>query len=209
MDETQLAEAQNKEYRHGLVSAQIDIDLPLQIRALRKQRGLTQPELAELTGMKQPRFPLMEKPGGAKFTLETLRRLAEAFDIALIVRFAPFSELLDWSEHFNPDSFAVPSFQSEIDSGAFADTGSNLTPSSITCQIASYGEFLANFRNAMTMRSLEPKVNDVAGTGTLFNWRFRHFSGRSSIMAECRTMISTRRYWTFGSRGGWIGSILT
>ena len=138
MDETQLAEVQNKEYRHGLVSAQIEIDLPLQIRALRKQRGLTQPELAELTGMKQPRFPLMEKPGGAKFTLETLRRLAEAFDIALIVRFAPFSELLDWSEHFNPDSFAVPSFQSEIDSGAFADTGSNLTPSSITCRIASY-----------------------------------------------------------------------
>jgi transcriptional regulator with XRE-family HTH domain len=113
MDHTQLAEIADKEYRHGLVTAQIEVDLPLQIRALRKQRRLTQPELAELTGMKQPRFPLMEKPSGARFTLETLRRLAKAFDVALIVRFAPFSELLEWSEKFDPDSFRVASFDGE------------------------------------------------------------------------------------------------
>jgi transcriptional regulator with XRE-family HTH domain len=114
MDQTQLAEIADKEYRHGLVTAQIEVDLPFQIRALRKQRNLTQPELAELTGMKQPRFPLMEKPGGARFTLETLRRLAKAFDVALIVKFAPFSELLEWSENFYPDSFCVASFDGEL-----------------------------------------------------------------------------------------------
>lgn len=111
---SQSAEIRNKEYRHGLIAAQIDIDVPLQLRALRKQRGWSQPKLAERTGMKQSRFPLMEKPGGAHFTLQTLRRLAEAFDVALIVRFAPFSELLDWSEHFNPDGFSVPGFDDEF-----------------------------------------------------------------------------------------------
>jgi transcriptional regulator with XRE-family HTH domain len=114
MNLSQSAEIRNKEYRHGLVSAQIEIDLPLQIRALRKQLVGTQPELSRLTGMKQPRISAMEKPGGAHFTLETLRRLAEAFDVALIVRFAPFSELLDWSGRFNPDTFGVPSFADEI-----------------------------------------------------------------------------------------------
>ncbi len=111
---TQSAEIRDKEYRHGLVAAQIEIDLPLQLRALRKQRGWTQPEMAERTGMKQSRFPLMERPGSARFNLETLRRLAEAFDVALIVRFAPFSELLDWSKAFSPDAFEVPSFEEEL-----------------------------------------------------------------------------------------------
>lgn len=105
----------NKEYRHGLVNAQIEVDLPLQIRALRRQLVGTQPELSAMTGMKQPRISAMEKPGGAHFTLETLRRLAEAFDVALIVRFAPFSELLDWSGRFNPDSFRVPNFAAEAE----------------------------------------------------------------------------------------------
>ena len=100
----------DKAYRHGLVGAQIDVDLPLQIRALRKQQPWTQPQLAAATGMKQSRISTMEKPGGASFNLETLRRLAEAFDVALVVRFAPFSELLGWSDRFNPDVFVVPDF---------------------------------------------------------------------------------------------------
>ena len=108
----------DKEYRHGLVNAQIEVDLPFQIRALRKQLELTQPELAEQAGMKQPRISAMEKPGGAHFTLETLRRLAKAFDVALVVRFAPFGELLDWSKRFSPDDFSVPTFEQELSSGS-------------------------------------------------------------------------------------------
>jgi len=104
----------DKGYRHGMVNAQIEIDLPFQIRALRKQRGWTQPELAVKTGMKQPRISNMEKPGVTHFSLETLRRLAEAFDVALVVRFAPFSELLNWSQSFSPDEFAVLNFEDEV-----------------------------------------------------------------------------------------------
>lgn len=115
------AKMKNKEYRHGLVNAQIEVDLPLQIRALRQQRGLTQPELAGLAGMKQPRISAMEKPGGSRFNLETLRRLAEAFDIALIVRFAPFSELLAWSKRFSPDDFRVPQYDEDSDVKASAE----------------------------------------------------------------------------------------
>jgi transcriptional regulator with XRE-family HTH domain len=110
----QSAEIRDQEYRHGLIAAQIEVDLPLQLKALRKQRGWSQPEMEKRTGMKQSRFPLMERPGGAHFTLDTLQRLAEAFDVALIVKFAPFSEFLDWSKNFNPETFAVPSFAEEI-----------------------------------------------------------------------------------------------
>lgn len=103
------------EYRHGLIEAQIEIDLPLQIRALRKNRQWTQPELAAATGMKQPRISAMEKPGGANFTLETLKRLAKAFDVALVVHFGPFSELVDWSERFDPQGFSALSYCEEFE----------------------------------------------------------------------------------------------
>jgi transcriptional regulator with XRE-family HTH domain len=114
ISQSELVEMQDLEYRHGVVNAQIEVDLPLEIRALRKQRGWTQPELAERAEMKQPRISAMEKTGGANFTLETLKRLAKAFDVALIVKFAPFSELLRWSDRFNPDEFFVPGFEAEL-----------------------------------------------------------------------------------------------
>jgi hypothetical protein len=51
----------------------------------------------------------MEQAGYGNFTLNTLKKLAAAFDVALVVKFAPFGELINWAEHFSPDTFAVPS----------------------------------------------------------------------------------------------------
>ena len=108
-----IAKLKNKDYRDAFVGSQISIGLPFQIRALREQRGWKQATLAEKTGMLQPRISAMEAPGGAKFTIETLRRLASALDVALMVKFVPFSALVQWSEEFSPDTFSVPSFEDD------------------------------------------------------------------------------------------------
>lgn len=109
-----IARLRNKEYRDAFVASQINVGLPFQIRFLREQREWKQSQLADRTGMLQPRISAIESPGGAKFTLETLRRLASAFDVALIVKFAPFSELVDQSADFNPDTFCVSSFGDDL-----------------------------------------------------------------------------------------------
>jgi transcriptional regulator with XRE-family HTH domain len=101
-------------YRKAYIASQINIGIPFQIRALMKARGWTQETLAEKTGMLQPRISGLMKPGKTRPNIETLRRVAEAFDCALIVRFAPFSELARWAEDFEPDSFTVPSFSNDI-----------------------------------------------------------------------------------------------
>lgn len=101
-------------YRRAFVASQISIGIPFQIRGLMKSRGWKQSELAERTGMLQPRISAMLKPGKTKPNVETLRRIAEAFDCALMVRFVPFSELVNWSERFNADFFDVPSFNHEF-----------------------------------------------------------------------------------------------
>ena len=46
--------------------------------------------------------------------IETLLRLASAFDVAVEIGFVPFSELVDRSETFDPENFEVPSFKEEI-----------------------------------------------------------------------------------------------
>jgi transcriptional regulator with XRE-family HTH domain len=102
-----------KDYRDAFVSSQMLIPFAFQILALREQRGMTQKQLAEKAGMLQPRIAAMERPSGSEVNLRTLKRLASAFDVALIVRFVPFSELVEWAENFSPDTFVVPSFSDD------------------------------------------------------------------------------------------------
>ena len=45
----------NKAYRDGYTEAQLSIEVPFQIRALRKARGWTQAQLAERCGIPQAR----------------------------------------------------------------------------------------------------------------------------------------------------------
>ncbi len=109
-----IEEMKDKEYRDGYVAAHIALCLPNQIRSLRISRKKTQGELAELAGMAQPRISEMEKPGERKLNLETLQRIASAFDVGLEVRFVPFSQLIDDTEGFDPDAYSVKSFDEEV-----------------------------------------------------------------------------------------------
>ncbi len=107
------------EYRKAYIASQINIGLPFQIRSLLKARGWTQAQLAEKTDMLQPRISGLMTPGKVRPNIETLRRVAEAFDCGLIVRFAPFSEIVKWSDSFDPEGFTVPSFEHD---GGFKET---------------------------------------------------------------------------------------
>jgi transcriptional regulator with XRE-family HTH domain len=102
------------EYRKAFVASQINIGIPFQIRGLLKSRpNWTQETLAQRTQMRQPRISALMTPGRTRPNIETLRRIAEAFDCGLMVRFAPFSELARWSEGFDPEVFDVSSFDND------------------------------------------------------------------------------------------------
>jgi len=109
-----INELKQKEYRDAYAAAQIRIVLPFHIRALRMQRGWSQMELARRAGMAQPRIAEIEKPGARRLNIETLLRIAIAFDVGLQVRFMPFSELVEWAESFSPDASSITSFDNEI-----------------------------------------------------------------------------------------------
>lgn len=85
-----------------------------QIRAMRESRGWNQQELADKAGMGQARISLLENPNYDKLSLKTLKRIANAFDVALIVRFAPFSKLLEILRSETAESLDVPGFEDEF-----------------------------------------------------------------------------------------------
>jgi transcriptional regulator with XRE-family HTH domain len=108
-----IEQLQDKAYREAFVFSQMSIPISFQVRTMREHQGLTQKQLAEKAGMLQPRIVELERPKGKEPNLRTLGRLAAAFDVALIVRFVPFSELVEWAETFSPDTFVVPSFNDD------------------------------------------------------------------------------------------------
>ena len=103
----------NKAYRDGYTEAQLSIEVPFQIRALRKARGWTQAQLAERCGIPQARISHIEQPGRDPLSLRTLYRLSSAFDVGLLVQFVPFSELVRREAAFDPKTFQVSSFEDD------------------------------------------------------------------------------------------------
>ncbi|MBI2908612.1 MAG: helix-turn-helix transcriptional regulator [Chloroflexi bacterium] len=103
----------NKNYRDSYVKASIRNGVALQIRAMREDRKWTQSELGARAGMKQERISTLEDLDYGAVNLNTLQRLASAFDVAVMVRFVPFSRLVDSLVDLKEADLAVPGFDDD------------------------------------------------------------------------------------------------
>jgi transcriptional regulator with XRE-family HTH domain len=103
-------EFHDKEYRHAYADESLSTYIATQIKVLREQRHLTQRELAERAGMAQPRIAVMEDINYSSWSISTLRRLAQAFDIRLSVKFENFSSLIPEIETLGRDALERDSF---------------------------------------------------------------------------------------------------
>jgi transcriptional regulator with XRE-family HTH domain len=83
-------ELSNKEFRDQFFRSEREIDIPAQIKALRKFRGLTQTELAEKAGTKQSAISRIERSEETNWEIETLVKIAEALDARLSLMFEPY-----------------------------------------------------------------------------------------------------------------------
>jgi len=107
-----IEELRDHAYRRAFVAAHAGDSIAFQLKGMRLERDMEQRDVAALLGNPklQPMISRYENPDYGKYSVKTLLELADAFDVALIVHFAPFSELVDWdvtpsSERLNPSSF--------------------------------------------------------------------------------------------------------
>jgi transcriptional regulator with XRE-family HTH domain len=87
---------------------------------MRDREDWSQQELATRAGMTQNAISRLENPFYGKATISTLKRIAAVFDVALVVRFEPFSYLVKWvtgttfEQHgLTMESTRIPSFGQE------------------------------------------------------------------------------------------------
>jgi transcriptional regulator with XRE-family HTH domain len=111
--ETVRNEFQDYEYRHAYAEECLNTMVATQIKVLREQRNMTQGQLAEATGMKQPRIPLLEDSSYSNWTVNTLKRFAKAFDVALSVKFETFSRVISEFENMSRQSLQRPTFAND------------------------------------------------------------------------------------------------
>jgi len=107
--------------------------------------------MEQKVGIKQQALSRLENPYYGKITLSTLKKIAAACDVALIVEFVPFSQLINRvsgtpyvERGSGPDTFNLADFEQEDSEGKFKkDTVSDATnagkkkpPSSHTAKAA-------------------------------------------------------------------------
>lgn len=167
----------NKEYREAFVEAEINTTIPFQIRTLRMLREWSQTELANRTGQKQKTISDFENPSYGRLTLSSLKRLAAAFDVALVVRFAPFSELVDWTATMSKERMEVPSFdKDDFSERADAAQGAafhTIFVSHVESDHAALAEVVQTFATTLTpgqTTSLTSPVTKTMVSDSPFRW---------------------------------------
>ena len=104
---------QDREYRSIFVSEHIDTGLRFQIRALRESKG-SQAQVSKEWGKAQPWVCKLESPNYGKYSLSTLKEIAEFYDVGLLVQFVPFSALVDWTLKFPKEALRIPAFAQDM-----------------------------------------------------------------------------------------------
>lgn len=107
--------ASSKEYRHAFIDEMIRTRLTAQIKALRDQQGWDYKQFAAELHKKPSWTYRLEDPNEPCPTVPTLLQVAEAFDVAVDVRFVPFSAIVDDTVSLGPESFRAASFKDDAE----------------------------------------------------------------------------------------------
>ena len=140
--------------RTAYIRAKLGTLVPAQIRALRLKSDMPrQADLAKAADMQQSRISMFETPGAANVTLETLSRLAAAFEVGVVVKFVPFSEMLRWENGFSQDHFNVKKITADT---AFLSPAAHISADDfsrkMTANIAATDKQTDSIRGASTLQ---------------------------------------------------------
>jgi transcriptional regulator with XRE-family HTH domain len=105
---------QRKPYRHAYLAEHVRRGIAYQIRALRDQRKWKQGAFAKLLGKPQSVVSRLEDPDYGKMTVQTLLEVANIFDVALEVRFVPYSTFVYSTRDVSMTSMQVPEFKDDL-----------------------------------------------------------------------------------------------
>jgi transcriptional regulator with XRE-family HTH domain len=110
---TLWAKLADKRYRQQFVSAQARRSFAFQLRAIMKKRGISQQELAKLSGLTQGVISRAADPNSGKLTTTVIVKIANGLDLAYLGNLVAFSEAANWFSKLSEESVQVPTFDDE------------------------------------------------------------------------------------------------
>lgn len=106
-------EFRDEETRHIYADDFLNTYIASQLKVLREDREWTQRFLAERAGMRQERISVLEDVNYEAWSVKTLKRLAQAFDLRLSIKFESFGSFLTDFDQFNGEILKRPSFEED------------------------------------------------------------------------------------------------
>jgi transcriptional regulator with XRE-family HTH domain len=117
-----ISELRDRLYRQAYVEAHAKDTIAFQLRRMRLARGWEQKDIATKLGNPklQPMISRYENPDYGRYSVATLLELAKVFDVALVVRFTKFGELVRWDLHKTAATLQPVSYADDIELRAMA-----------------------------------------------------------------------------------------
>ena len=106
---------EDKEYRQAYMESAVHQTIAWQIRINRERRGMTQGELAKRAGTHQSAISRAEDTEYEGHSLATLRKIANAFDCALVVNFVSYSEIAFQSHRLSHNHLTACGYMEEME----------------------------------------------------------------------------------------------
>ena len=174
----------DKDYRHAYFDELLNVSIATQIKVLREQsgRGWSQQDLADRVGMKQPRISVMENVNYSSWSINTLRKLAEAFDLRLRVSFESFGSGIKEMEQINREALERPLFEE--------DPYFKPQPITVPCQIGGVG----GVSLSLNMPAMQKESQEAEKKGKLY-----FFDGRQKVTEVQKEMENQKRKAIMGA----------
>jgi transcriptional regulator with XRE-family HTH domain len=123
----------SKQYREEFAISMLKRMIPYQVRALRHTRQWKQAQLAEHSGLTQGVISRAEDPDYGNLTLTTIGKIAAGFDLAVIIKIAPFSELLRFNSRLSEREFwEMKSFEADNPPNDLPDSSHSTSAQSLS-----------------------------------------------------------------------------
>lgn len=106
-------ELRDPEYRYAYAEDFLNTWIATQIVAIREQRGLSQAQLGDLIGTKQPGVSRLEDVNHSTWKTDTLKKIARALGVRLKITFETFGTLLDEDAQFARRFVERPTFEDD------------------------------------------------------------------------------------------------
>lgn len=133
-----LKRFRDPEYRHSYLESFLNSVVSMQIRALRERKTWTQEKLATEIGTTQSVVSRIESPDYSGWRIDTLRKVARAFDMALSVKFVSHGDAIADIERFGEDKLIRPEFKNDP---VFSETENKRFTTISTKQFVNFVEF--------------------------------------------------------------------